>query len=216
MAEFRPLPGYLAQRYHGWKATTHLENRAWYRRLAEEGARPREMIISCCDSRVHASAMFGSDSDELFVHRNIAALVPHYEPDGHQHSTSAAIEYAVTTLRVSHMIVLGHSECGGVRSCYRMCNGSAPELEKNTSFVGRWLDILRPAMGALPQVNDEAEACRIMERRAVVVSLRNLLTFPLVRQAVEEGDLTLHGLWTDLGEGALEVYDGDQDRFIPI
>ncbi len=216
MTPTRPLPTYLARRYHGWKATTHRENEAWYRRLAEEGQRPREMIITCCDSRVHVTSMFGSDSDELFIHRNIAALVPRFGPDGKHHATSSAIEYAVTSLRVSHVIVLGHSFCGGVRSCYDMCAGHAPELEEKSSFVGRWLDILRPGYDSLPEGLSGDAALRALERQAVLVSLENLMSFPMVRGAVEEGAVTLHGLWADIAGGGLESYDSDQLRFVPV
>src|SRR6056297_401698 len=216
MTTYRPLPGYLAQRYHGWKATTHRENQAWYRRLAEEGQRPREMIITCCDSRVHVTTMFGSDSDELFIHRNIAALVPRYAPDGGHHATSSAIEYAVTTLRVSHLIVLGHSRCGGVKSCFEMCSGQAPDLEQKSSFVGRWLDLLREGYDSLPTELGGEAACRSLERKAVLVSLENLMTFPMVRSAVDAGEMTLHGLWADIAEGGLEAYDADLDRFVPV
>ena len=99
----RPLPHYLVQRYHGWKATTFAENRNWFRRLAEDGQRPRAMVITCCDSRVHATAIFGAESGEFFIHRNIANLVPPYAPDGEQHGTSAAIEYAVNEIGRAHV-----------------------------------------------------------------------------------------------------------------
>ncbi|MBV1902230.1 MAG: carbonic anhydrase, partial [Marinosulfonomonas sp.] len=127
------LPAYLVQRYHGWKATTYSENKAWYRRLADDGQHPRAMVISCCDSRVHVTSIFGADQGEFFIHRNIANLVPPYEPDGDHHGTSAAVEYAVTALKVAHIIVLGHSNCGGVQGCHDMCSGKAPELDATTS-----------------------------------------------------------------------------------
>ena len=111
----RPLPGFLVQRYHGWKATTFNENKAWFRRLADEGQRPRTMVISCCDSRLHVTSIFGAEQGEFFIHRNIANLVPPYEPDGNQHGTSAAVEYAVNVLKIANLIVLGHSQCGGVQ-----------------------------------------------------------------------------------------------------
>jgi len=89
----KPLPEFLVKRYHG---------QAWYRRLADEGQRPRAMVISCCDSRVHVTAIFGADQGEFFIHRNIANLVPPYNPDGEYHGTSAAVEYAVNALKVTH------------------------------------------------------------------------------------------------------------------
>jgi carbonic anhydrase len=157
----RPLPEYLARRYQGWRATTYAENRSWYRRLAEDGQHPRAMVVSCCDSRVHVTSIFGADSGEFFIHRNIANLL------------------------------------------------------EATSFVGRWMDILRPAWAELP-AGEEAERLRAFEKLAVRASLANLLTFPFVRSEVEEERLTLHGLWNDIGEGTLEAWDEGRGTFVPL
>lgn len=216
MTDARPLPAYLVQRYHGWKATTYAENRAWYRRLAEDGQRPRAMVISCCDSRVHVTSIFGADEGEFFIHRNIANLVPPYNPDGEYHGTSAAVEYAVSALRVAHLIVLGHSQCGGVKGCHDMCSGDAPELEVKSSFVGRWMDILRPGFEAVRGIADAGERMRALERQAVLTSLQNLMTFPFVSAAVETGDLSLHGLWNDIADGSLTQFDPAKAEFVPI
>ncbi|SIO51624.1 carbonic anhydrase [Rhodovulum sp. ES.010] len=216
MQHARPLPQYLAQRYHGWKATTHAENKAWYRRLAAEGQRPRAMIISCCDSRVHVTSIFGADEGEFFIHRNIAGLVPPYAPDGDHHGTSAAVEYAVTVLKVANLLVVGHSHCGGIRGCHDMCAGNAPQLEDKSSFIGRWMDILRPSYDRMANIGDEAARLEAMEKDAVLVSLGNLMSFPFVQSAVEAEELTLHGLWNDIGEGAVECYDAESDRFVPV
>ena len=216
MTPVKPLPQYLVTRYHGWKATTFAENHAWYRRLADEGQRPRAMVISCCDSRVHVTSIFGADQGEFFIHRNIANLVPPYEPDGNQHGTSAAIEYAVTALKVAHVIVLGHSSCGGVAGCAAMCRGEAPELEKKDSFVGRWMDILRPTFDSVSSIKDKREQERQLEKLAVVTSLENLMTFPWLKEAVEKDELSLHGLWTDIGEGGLEHYLPELGAFEPV
>ncbi|PPB82308.1 carbonic anhydrase [Albidovulum inexpectatum] len=215
MQHARPLPGFLVQRYHGWRATTWSENSAWYRRLAEEGQRPRAMVISCCDSRVHVTSIFGADQGEFFIHRNIANLVPPHAPDGQQHGTSAAIEYAVNALKVAHLIVVGHSRCGGVQGCHDMCSGKAPELEQASSFVGRWMDLLRPGYERVKDLPED-EQLTALEKQAVLISLENLMTFPFVASAVESGDMTLHGLWNDIGEGRLEQYDPKVGRFVPI
>ena len=211
----RPLPSYLVNRYHGWHATTYTENRPWYRRLADAGQHPRAMVISCCDSRVHVTSIFGADSGEFFIHRNIANLVPPYNPDGDYHGTSAAIEYAVTSLKVAHVIVLGHSQCGGVAGCHAMCTGQAPELEEKTSFVGAWLNLLRPGFERVSHIA-EPERVVALEREAVVISLENLLTFPFVRAAVEAGDMSLHGMWQDIGEGHLLQFNPESRSFEPI
>lgn len=216
MKTAKPLPKYLVQRYHGWKATAYAENRAWYRRLATDGQRPRAMVISCCDSRVHVTSIFGADQGEFFIHRNIANLVPPYEPDGDHHGTSAAVEYAVTVLQVAHLIVLGHSQCGGVRGCIDMCKGNAPELERNESFVGRWMDILRPKFDQVAAIEDPEEQAQQLEKHAVMRSLENLMTFPFIADAVQDDTLTLHGLWTEIGEGGLECYDPAAEKFLPV
>ena len=216
MKQASPLPGYLIQRYHGWKATAYEENKVWYRRLATEGQRPRAMVISCCDSRVHVTSIFGADQGEFFIHRNIANLVPPYEPDGDHHGTSAAVEYAVTVLRVAHLIVLGHSQCGGVQGCIDMCEGRAPELEQKDSFVGRWMDILKPKYTLVSDTKDAGERARKFEKQAVVASLENLMTFPFIASSVESGSLSLHGLWVEIGEGELECFDPATGSFDPV
>ncbi|MGB3409307.1 MAG: carbonic anhydrase [Jannaschia sp.] len=216
MRQAKPLPKSLIQRYHGWKATTFAENAAWYRRLAEDGQRPRAMVISCCDSRVHVTSIFGAEQGEFFIHRNIANLVPPYEPDGLKHGTSAAIEYAVQVLHVAQIIVLGHSECGGVRGCEQMCSGHAPDLERPESFVGRWMDMLRPGWEAVKEIEPAADRLEALEKQAVLISLDNLMTFPFVADAVETGDLAMHGLWNDITQGELQIYDAATDRFSPL
>ena len=210
-----PLPDYLVNRYHGWRATTYARNTAWYRHLAEMGQHPRAMVISCCDSRVHVTSIFGADQGEFFIHRNVANLVPRHTPDGETHGTSASVEYAVTVLKVAHLIVLGHSNCGGVKGCYDMCSGKAPELADRSSFVGRWMEILRGKFEALPE-GDEAARLRELEQQAVRTSLHNLMTFPFVHEAMRAGRLTLHGLWNDIGAGTLSGLDPETGEFAPL
>ncbi len=213
MEHASPLPKYLVQRYQGWKATSYADNKAWYKNLAEHGQHPRAMVISCCDSRVHVTSIFGADQGEFFIHRNIANLVPRYEPDGNQHGTSAAVEYAVTALKVAHVIVMGHSSCGGAQGCLDMCSGNAPALEEKSSFVGRWMDILRPGYERVRDIADPAEQRRALEKETVIVSLHNLMSFPFVEEAVKGGTLSLHGLWHDIGEGGVEQYNAKSDTF---
>lgn len=212
MLPARPLPEYLMKRYKGWKATTYAENAGWYRKLSDQGQQPRMMVISCCDSRVHINSMFGADHGDFFIHRNIANLVPPFVVDGERHGTSAAVEYAVTALKVSHLIILGHSSCGGVAGCYDMCVGQSPDLAQDTSFVGRWLDILRPGFDRLPDA-PEADRRAQLEKEAVVISLENLMSFPFVKDAVAQEQLTLHGVWHHIGDGSLSVYDPQTQQF---
>ena len=215
MDQAKPLPSYLVKRYAGWKATTYAENAAWFRRLANEGQRPRAMVISCCDSRVHVTSIFGAEQGEFFIHRNVANLVPPFMPDGDHHGTSAAVEYAVSVLNVANVIILGHSQCGGVQACADMCDGRAPELEEASSFVGRWMDILRPGYDRVAHL-EGAEQQQALEHEAVLISLENLMSFPFVQERVKTGDLSLHGLWTDIGAGSLLAYSSADHEFHPL
>ncbi len=212
----QPLPPYLANRYHGWRATSYERNKSWFRHLADYGQHPRAMIIACCDSRVHVTSMFGADEGEIFVHRNIANLVPPFAPDGDHHGTSAAVEYAVSTLKVAHVVVVGHSNCGGVKGCHDMCAGHAPDLSEKASFVGRWLDILRPAYERHRTIEAEPARLTLMEKESVVVSLDNLMTFPFVAEAVAADSLSLHGVWNDIAQGLLEAYQPETGAFAPV
>lgn len=216
MENAKPLPSYLLQRYLGWKATTFAENREWYRRLATEGQRPRAMVVSCCDSRVQVSSLFGADEGELFIHRNIANLVPPFAPDEDYHGTSAALEYAVTVLKVTNLIVLGHSNCGGVKGCHDMCSSDKKKEDRTSSFVENWLEILRPGFDRLDASAQGEDALRALEKQAILVSLENMMTFPFVQEAVQTGRLNLTGLWTDLGEGALEYYNAEDKEFAKV
>lgn len=216
MHRMKPLPSFLLQRYQGWKATTYAENNAWYRRLATEGQRPRAMIISCCDSRVNANSIFGADEGEFFVHRNIANLVPPFEPDGEHHGTSAAVEYAVNVLQVAHLVVLGHSRCGGVQGCIDMCEGRAPDLEKKESFVGRWMDILRPKFPEVSEIDIPETKAERLEQLAIVTSMENLMSFPFVEERVNAGTLSIHGLHMDIENGGLSQFMGKTLDFQPV
>lgn len=215
MKTTHPLPDYLVRRDLGWKATTFTENRSWYRRLAMDGQHSRAMVISCCDSRVHVTSIFGADQGEFFIHRNIANLVPPCKVDEAHHGTSAAVEYAVRELTVAHLIVLGHSNCGGVRRCYDICSGDAPELEAQTSFIGRWMDILCSGFESLA-AGPRAARVAALEKAAVTISLTNLMSIPFVAEAVADDLMTLHGLWNDIAAGGLEMYDEESGGFVAL
>jgi len=201
------LPNYLIKRYKAWKATVYEEKKNWYNKIAIEGQNPQAMVISCCDSRIHATSIFGADSGEFFIHRNIANLVPPYNPDGDHHGTSAALEYALKTLQVSHIIILGHSHCGGIKSGYKLF--SSNQISHESIFVNKWLDILKPAYENISKdINRFDEGNNVdLEKESIKFSLNNLTDFPFVKSALDKKELFLHGLWHDIGSGALEALD---------
>ncbi len=207
-----PLPVQLVDGYQSWKKDGFERQSARYSDLAENGQNPSAMVISCCDSRVQATEIFGTQSGEFFLHRNVANLVPPYAPNSDFHGTSAAVEYAVKALKVKHMIVLGHSQCGGVQACYDMCTHGVAAEQSDFEFIGHWLEMLRPAY---ERVGASEETSRVVEmgQQGVLGSLENLMSFPFVADAVASGALNLHGLWHDIGSGNLFAYNSGTDIF---
>jgi carbonic anhydrase len=188
--------------FKSFRETYYEQRPDFYRSLVERGQSPEVMIIACADSRVNPSIIAKAQPGELFIVRNVANLVPPYEPDGRHHSTSAAIEFAVRDIGVKHIIVLGHSHCGGIR---HLCDG--PEGAGRREFIDDWVSIVEAARDA--SLEGEAHY-RQVERQAVQISLGNLLGYPWVRSRVEDGGLTLLGWWFDLMAGELLAHqDGE-------
>lgn len=215
MHRVHSLPEYLRERYRDWKEHSFPENRDWFKKLSDEGQHPKAMVIACCDSRVAINSVFGQRTGELFVHRNIANLVPPYTPDGNHHGTGAAVEFAVKHLKVEHILVMGHSKCGGVAGCIAMCEDEAPEFDEAESLIGRWLDVLRPGFATVADIKDPGDRQTALEKEGIHVSLENLLGYPFVRKAVEAQTLSLHGLWADIADMDLETFDGRVRHFKP-
>ena len=210
----KTLPEHLIERYKNWKKSGYEENKSWYTKIAREGQNPSSLIISCCDSRIHVTSIFGADLGEFFIHRNIANLVPPYNPDGDHHGTSAAVEYAVRTLKVSNIIILGHSHCGGIDNGYHLCKGNN-KLE-DTVFISKWLNILKPAFNKVTSHNknlSDSQGINSLEKESIVFSLKNLTEFPFVNSLLKTQNLSLHGLWHDIGSGAIEYLDPESLEF---
>ena len=160
---------------------------------------PRVMVIACCDSRVDPALLMGAGPGDIFIVRNIANLVPPFERQGKHHGTSAALEYAVNSLKVEHIVVMGHQNCGGIRALM-----SRQDTACRNDFIDQWMEIASQACertrldaGHLPF----AAQCAHCERESVNVSLANMLTFPWIKDAVAKRKLQLHGWYYDM-EGA--------------
>ena len=205
------LPASLLEGYHRFSHGRLDAERERYRRLAKEGQRPRAMIIACCDSRAAPETIFDMGPGELFVMRNVANLVPPYEPDGGQHATSAAIEFAVAALKVESIVVLGHGRCGGIAASL---NEEMEPLSPG-DFIGKWIGLLKPTARRVAGTDflTPAERQTQMERLSVRESIERLRAFPLVAEAEREGRLALHGAWFDIESGELWVMDAETGDF---
>ncbi|WP_210209513.1 carbonic anhydrase [Undibacter mobilis] len=184
-----------------------------FRQLAESGQSPEIMVIGCCDSRVAPEAIFDAGPGELFVARNIANLVPPYTPDGAQRAVSAALEFAVQALRVKHIVVLAHAQCGGIRAYAEEAAPLSPG-----DFIGRWIELIAPAAKAVGPRGDRSftEYLTALEQQTAVSTLNNLMTFPCINILVERGKLQLHAAYFGVATGDLSIYDPAQKKFVRI
>jgi carbonic anhydrase len=184
-----------------------------YRELAEVGQSPEIMVIACCDSRCSPEVIFNARPGELFVARNISGLVPPYTPDGATRAVSASLEFAVQALKVKHIVVLGHAQCGGIRA---YVEESAPLSPGD--FIGHWMALIAPAVkaagprGTMPL----GDYLTRLEQASVLATLDNLMTFPCVKILAERGRLTLHGAYFGVASGALSVLDQASGEFRPV
>jgi carbonic anhydrase len=181
-----------------------------YRELSERGQSPEVMVIGCCDSRVSPEVIFDAGPGELFVVRNVANLVPVYQPDSGTHGVSAALEYAVNVLRVKHIVVLGHAQCGGIRAFIDKAAPLSPG-----DFIGKWMAMfVKPGEIVEQRQRETMQDFTVrIEKAAVFRSLENLMTFPFVQTAVEHGAIQLHGAYFGVAEGALFVLDKATKEF---
>jgi carbonic anhydrase len=198
----------LISGYRRFRAGTWREERKRFEALSRLGQRPHALVIACSDSRTDPQMVFNARPGELFVVRNVANIVPPYGPDDQPHGVSSAIEFAVRSLQVRDIVVLGHAMCGGVKALLE----GAPE--EASDFVGRWVGIAEPARQRAMQAPPE-ERQSICEHETVRLSLANLMTFPWIRDAVEAGHVTLHGCFFGIHSGVLERL-GEDGVFRPI
>jgi carbonic anhydrase len=207
------LPAMLLDGYANFRSGRYASESERYRKLGEGAQKPKIMIIACCDSRAAPETIFDAGPGEMFVVRNVANLVPPYTPDGGHHSTSAALEFAVMSLGVRHIVVMGHGRCGGIRAAVQ----DASPLT-HTDFIGSWMRAIKDVTRIVPRlVGENAETHeRHIERASIEHSLANLRTFPWIRMKENRKDLSLHGVWFDIALGELHAYDEDEAEWMAI
>jgi len=190
------------------------QNKDRFKRLVEEGQNPKALFIGCSDSRIMPDMITGSKPGDLFIIRNIGNFVAPFKPDEDYHSTASAIEYAVSILEVSDIIVCGHSHCGAIAALY----SDLPQTAENLHTI-KWLDLGKEAKKIATLAykdRSKEEILRYTEKISVVYQLDNLLTYPGVKRRVEEGSLFLHAWHYDLESGLIEHYDDEKYEFIPL
>jgi carbonic anhydrase len=208
------LPDQLVDGYKAFLSERLPKEQARFTELAKTGQNPDVMIIGCCDSRVSPEVIFNTRPGEVFVVRNVANLVPPFNPDGELHGTSAALEYAVQALKVKHIVVMGHARCGGIRAYADDTQGPLSPGD----FIGKWITLLRSAAERTGGQGFNEALPVYVERLALAgiqTSLANLRTFPCVQILEAKGRLQLHGAYFDVATGVLMVLDAASGQFRP-
>lgn len=207
------IPDELERGFARFRSELYPRQKKLFEELSTKGQKPHTLVIGCCDSRVDPSQIFDARPGELFVVRNVANLVPPFEDDGGFHGVSAALEFAVTVLKVTNVLVLGHKQCGGVHAC---ADGHS---ETDSQFLGHWISALRPALvevhqelGAGAPTDKLADA---LELQGIRHSIERLKTYPFIQTALAAGNLALHGARFGVAEGHLEWMSED-GRFSPV
>jgi len=204
------FPQHLISGYQTFTSQRLPTEQSRYRELSERGQSPAVMVIGCCDSRVSPEVIFDAGPGELFVVRNVANLVPVYQPDGGAHGVSAALEYAVSVLHVRHIVVLGHAQCGGIRAFIDNIEPLSPG-----DFIGRWMSMfIKPGEKVGQRDHETMQEFTVrIEKAAIFRSLENLMTFPFVQALADRGELHLHGAYFGVAEGSLSVLDPATKEF---
>jgi carbonic anhydrase len=212
---FSPAFDHLVEGYHRFRNQGWASHRERWASLRESQS-PQVMVIACSDSRVDPAQIFDTDPGEIFVVRNIAALVPPFETTPGLHGVSAALEFAVQVLKVREIVVMGHGMCGGAKAALTQAMHGAPRGEGG--FIADWIGMLDAARGPVAAAHGTTgrEAERAMEQAGVRVSLANLRSFPCIRQGERDGTLALRGAFFAISDGVLHVLDEASDRFAPV
>ncbi len=195
------LPKFLINRYNLWKSTTYLQNANLIKKLAKFGQKPKAMIIACCDSRVNVTSIFMAKEGDFFIHRNIANVVPPYKSSKNDCSTFAAIEYALKELKVPNLIVLGHTNCGGIKAAhYQHLKGK----NKKYQFINNWLANLETAFENIPKKLSIENQVNFLGEENIRVSIHNLIKFPIVKKMINNKKLSIYGLIYDISSGEIK------------
>ena len=204
----------LAQGHRYFKSVKFKQNEARFKELVHKGQNPKALFIGCSDSRVMPAMITGSGPGDLFIIRNIGNFVPPFSPDNDFHSTASAIEYAVSHLKVSDIIICGHSDCGAIKECF-----FEHEVNEENIHTIKWLELGKGAKEMAQEQFPDATLSQqreFAEKVSVLFQMENLTTFPGVRRRVEEGSLFLHAWYYDLKSGEILYYDETESDFIPL
>lgn len=192
----------LISGYNDFRKEYATGNESVMRYLALRGQQPQVMVIACCDSRVDPSLILQCDPGDLFVVRNVANIIPPYERDENHHGTSAALEFGICYLKVKHLIIFGHSQCGGIDALLN------EENLKQNDFITNWVSLIKPDL-----TSQNVNACA---KNALSHSYQNCLTFPWIKQRIEKNELAVHRWFFDISSGMIFTYSDEKKEYVHL
>lgn len=209
----------LIKGFKNFKKHYYERDRSTIMSLVKDGQKPKTLVIACSDSRVDPAILFQAKPGEIFAIRNVANLVPEYNPDGGLNGVSSAIEYAVRDLKVENIIILGHAHCGGISALCKTFTEDKNKIETEETkreFIGNWVNIAAKVKNNI-NLNDKNESLQhIVEKESIKNSIKNLYTFPWVLKSIKDKKLNIFGWWFDLENGEILSYDDKDDKFLNI
>ena len=204
------LPEFLINGYKDWKDNIYPKKKELLDILLKEGQKPKAMIITCCDSRVNITKIFNGEIGDFFVYRNIANLRPSFNLKDSNEGVQPAIEYGIENLKIKDLIILGHSNCGGIKHAYQLLSG---QIKNNNKKIDRWVENIKPSFIKLDNNQNNEKNIKSLEQLSIINSISNLLTSVEINKLVTDRKLKIHGIWFDLKTGNLEYYDQSQNKF---
>ena len=204
------LPEFLINGYKDWKENIYPKKKELLDILLKEGQKPKAMIITCCDSRVNITKIFNGEIGDFFVYRNIANLIPSFNLKDLNDGVHPAIEYGIENLKIKDLIVLGHSNCGGIKHAYQLLSG---QIKNNNKKIDRWVENIKPSFIKLEKNQNNEKNIKSLEKLSIINSISNLLTSVEINKLVTDRKLKIHGIWFDLKTGNLEYYNQSQNKF---
>ncbi len=209
-----PLPDFLIDRYRDWKNNSFVKKSKIYKDAESNGQKPKAMIVTCCDSRVHPIKIFNAEIGDFFIHKNIANLIPRYYSNSDHSETLAAIEYGVKNLKISEIIILGHSKCGGIEHAHNYFSDKN-NTPKNL-FIDSWIQNIKPAYLKLDSKLKKENQIQSLEKLSIINSISNLKKIPIIKELALENKIRIHGLWFEIATGKLMYLDDKSIEFETI
>ena len=204
-----PLPDFLLNGYKDWIDNTFTRKKNLFKKLSR-GQNPKALVISCCDSRVHADKIFQADEGDFFIHRNIANIIPKYKNSSKGNETLAALEYGLGSLKIRNIIILGHSNCGGINHALNLFSNK--EKYKNQS-LDNWIKNIKPAYKLIDRNKSGKEQLNSLEKMNIINSISNLEKIPIVNKLNSKKQLNIYGLWFEIKSGKIMVLNREKKIF---